>query len=77
MERVQGVLDAARKRIEEKRWNEALSLLAQLACRQLTPDEETTLRSLKAQVQQGARAAGAIKIGAEINRLLEESKTPR
>ncbi|MFM7213441.1 MAG: hypothetical protein ACKO3H_01015 [Verrucomicrobiota bacterium] len=74
---MQGVLDAARKRIDEKKWNEALSLLAQLAGRQLTPDEETTLRSLKAQVQQGARAAVAIKIGAEINRLLEESKTPR
>ncbi len=77
LDRVEELLDAARKRIDEEKWNEALSLLEQLTGQPLTPDQETVLRNLRDQIQTGVRAAGVPKIGQEINRLLEESKTPR
>lgn len=77
LDRAQDLLDAARKRIDEKKWNEALSLLEQLTGQPLTPDEATTLRNLRDQIKAGVQAAAVPKIGQEINRLLEDSKTPR
>lgn len=77
LDQVQDVLDAARKRIDEKKWNEALSLLERLVGQPLTPDQETVLRNLRDQIQTGVRAAGVPKIGQGIDRLLEDSKTPK
>ena len=74
---VQGVLDAARNRIDEKKWAEALSLLDTLSGQQLTLDQQTVVRNLKDEIQQALRSAAPIKIGQEVSRLLEDSRTPR
>lgn len=77
LDRAQGVLDAARQRIHEEKWTEALSLLEPLSRQQLTEDQQAVLQSLRDQIQKGVRAAGASKIGEEVNRLLEGSQPPK
>ena len=55
--KVQGIIDQAKKLMSENKMSEALTTLKGLDGQQLTPDQQTLVESLKAQIQKALDAA--------------------